>query len=173
MDPGRFELPCRNSRQVASTRVSAVDRHSAYGRQQPRRNQDGLNVTRSGLSADSCLPDDCGTSPYRASGGFRAASIRPRERTACWQLLLCMLFAWPACSTARHDRTGLSGRSQFGPDCQRATSIAASLQAEAASLPDDHRASGAGRATGAEVSRAGDALAESRKRLWALSAAVL
>lgn len=75
VDPGRFELPCRNGHQVASTRVSVVDRHPTYGRRKPRWDQDRLSVTRAGLSAASCLPDDFGTSPYRASEGFRAAKL--------------------------------------------------------------------------------------------------
>ena len=125
MDPRGVEPLCRSSRQVASTRVAAVDRHAIEGRQQPRWNQDRLSVTRTSLSVVSSLPDVYGTSPYRALGGFRATKIRLRERTACWQLLLCMLLSWPACSTARDERTGMSGRSQFGPRCQRRSIIRA------------------------------------------------
>jgi len=44
-----------------------------------------------------------------------AQLIKLRERTACWQLNLCILFTWQACSTTRHDRPSLSGRYHSAP----------------------------------------------------------
>lgn len=41
--------------------------------------------------------------------------IKPRERTACWQLWFCILFTWHGCSTTRHDKPSLSGRYQSAP----------------------------------------------------------
>jgi len=41
--------------------------------------------------------------------------IRRRERTACWQLLFCILFTWPGCSTTRNDGPVASGRIWSAP----------------------------------------------------------
>ncbi len=41
--------------------------------------------------------------------------IRLRVRTAYWQTSFCILFTWPACSTARHQCLESSGRYRYGP----------------------------------------------------------
>lgn len=58
-------------------------------------------------------PDDRRSAPHRASGADRAACIRPRERTACWQLLVlhafyeaCMLLDAPRCTFPARSKTG-------------------------------------------------------------------
>ena len=53
--------------------------------------------------------------PYQASGDQRSR-LRPRERTACWQLWVCILFTWPGCSTTRHDNNDPSDRCRSAPD---------------------------------------------------------
>ena len=104
----------------SACRLYARSRRLILVSRRRRRRRSGIHGMRRSRPAPACQP--CGTSPmffgtrpYGTSGGFRAAKIRPRERTACWQLLLCILFAWRGCSTARHDRPSLSGRYQSAP----------------------------------------------------------
>src|SRR5690606_4205879 len=70
-----------------------------------------------------CPPARC-LSAHALSGVGREPCdpfIRPRERNCCWQLMVCMLFTRPACSSTRHVKPSLHGRNQIGPSCQRAT----------------------------------------------------
>ena len=71
-------------------------------------------------SAKACQPfgtspKSLDTPPYRASGEVSRGLIRPRVRTACWQLKVCILFTWPGCSTTCNDRPSLPGRNQSAP----------------------------------------------------------
>ena len=118
MEPGGFEPPCRNGAEAASTCV-VTTLISVLGEAGDSPTQDqGIQVSR---SAEVCQP--IGTSlmsfhwpPYQASGDQRSRKFKPRERTACWQLKVCILFTWPGCSTTRNDNTDPSDRCQSAPD---------------------------------------------------------
>ena len=117
MEPGGFEPPCRNGAEAASTCVVttliSVRREAGDS---PSQDQ-GIQVSR---SAEVCQP--IGTSlmsfhwlPYQTSSNQRSRKFKPRERTACWQLKVCILFTWPGCSTTRNDNTDPSDRCHSAP----------------------------------------------------------
>jgi hypothetical protein len=116
MEPGGFEPPCRNRRARASTRV-VVESISIRGlADDGRRGSRHTKVSlRGGMPARWSQPESRQCTTPSGVRRCTARSIRPRERTACWQTLLCILFTWQGCSTTRHPGPYLPGRCRSAP----------------------------------------------------------
>lgn len=115
MEPRGVEPLCRNALTRASTRVvnSLISDHlrllTAW--------DDPMHTKCRGKPHARvsppvrCFLDDTPSGVKR----HPCSLIRLRVRTAYWQTSFCILFTWPACSTARHQCLESLGRYRYGP----------------------------------------------------------
>ena len=115
MEPRGVEPLCRNALTRASTRVvnSLISDHlrllTAW--------DDPMHTKCRGKPHARvsppvrCFLDDTPSGVKR----HPCSLIRLRVRTAYWQTSFCILFTWPACSTARHQCLESPGRYRYGP----------------------------------------------------------
>ena len=115
MEPRGVEPLCRNALTRASTRVvnSLISDHlrllTAW--------DDPMHTKCRGKPHARVSPPSRFFLDDTPSGVKRhpCSLIRLRVRTAYWQTSFCILFTWPACSTARHQCLESPGRYRYGP----------------------------------------------------------